>query len=112
MTTRPRTPTKLPPGQRAVIGFPRFGIDRHSPPPATASEISIDITGAVTGAVTLSAATLGPLPRTSIDADFHCVAGWSATGLRWEERHRYLPSWVTRPLYRLVVRLPAPRAER
>lgn len=225
-------PTKLPPGQRAVIGFPRFGIDLHSPPPVTASEIDIEITGAVTGAAAVSDATLGSLPRASIDADFHCVAGWSATGLRWEgwrfedvlnrlilpqaadggriaflvfvgadgyrsivrredavganvlladrldgeplapehgapvrlvspdqygyintkhltrielhvdepeavfhprrsvqralravhphdrarvwqeERHRHLPSWLTRPLYRLVARLPAPRAER
>ena len=27
---------------------------------------------------------LATLPREERDADFHCVAGWSATGLRWE----------------------------
>src|SRR5262249_50332540 len=27
---------------------------------------------------------LSALPRTEQTSDFHCVAGWSATGLRWE----------------------------
>ena len=27
---------------------------------------------------------LAQLPRRELLADFHCVAGWSATGLRWE----------------------------
>lgn len=27
---------------------------------------------------------LAALPRRELTADFHCVAGWSATGLRWE----------------------------
>jgi DMSO/TMAO reductase YedYZ molybdopterin-dependent catalytic subunit len=34
--------------------------------------------------VTLRLAELARLPRTELAADFHCVAGWSATGLRWE----------------------------
>ena len=29
-----------------------------------------------------------------------------------EERHRYLPSWLVRPVCRLLVRLPAPPLER
>jgi DMSO/TMAO reductase YedYZ molybdopterin-dependent catalytic subunit len=29
-------------------------------------------------------AVLAALPRRELTADFHCVAGWSATGLRWE----------------------------
>jgi DMSO/TMAO reductase YedYZ molybdopterin-dependent catalytic subunit len=29
-------------------------------------------------------ATLATLPRQELNSDFHCVAGWSATGLRWE----------------------------
>ena len=29
-------------------------------------------------------ARLAALPRRQLTADFHCVAGWSATGLRWE----------------------------
>src|SRR3712207_7252707 len=27
---------------------------------------------------------LSALPRRELTADFHCVAGWSATGLTWE----------------------------
>ena len=27
---------------------------------------------------------LGSLPRRQLTADFHCVAGWTATDLRWE----------------------------
>ena len=32
----------------------------------------------------LPVAALAGLPRRELTADFHCVAGWSATGLRWE----------------------------
>jgi DMSO/TMAO reductase YedYZ molybdopterin-dependent catalytic subunit len=78
------SPHRLPPGQRAVVGFPRFGIDLHAPPPVTASEISIVVDGDAVDALVISDALLGSLPRTTVDADLHCVAGWSATDLRWE----------------------------
>src|SRR3954470_8656582 len=74
----------LPPGQHAVDGFPRFGTHLHNPPPAIPSEPVIEIGGAVNEPVTLPVADLATLPRKEITADFHCVAGWSATGLRWE----------------------------
>jgi DMSO/TMAO reductase YedYZ molybdopterin-dependent catalytic subunit len=32
----------------------------------------------------LPLAELATIPRRELTADFHCVAGWSATGLRWE----------------------------
>jgi DMSO/TMAO reductase YedYZ molybdopterin-dependent catalytic subunit len=32
----------------------------------------------------LPLAELATLPRRELTADFHCVAGWSATNLRWE----------------------------
>lgn len=44
----------------------------------------IEIGGALTKAVTLSVADLAKLPRQELRADFHCVAGWSATDLLWE----------------------------
>jgi DMSO/TMAO reductase YedYZ molybdopterin-dependent catalytic subunit len=44
----------------------------------------VEITGAVTSPVTVRVADLRSLPRIEVDADFHCVAGWSALGLRWE----------------------------
>ncbi|MCD9141405.1 molybdopterin-dependent oxidoreductase [Streptomyces albireticuli] len=74
----------LPPGQRAVDGFPRFGKHLHHPPPPAPADPVIEIGGALTEALTLSATDLAELPRREIRADFHCVAGWSATGLLWE----------------------------
>ncbi|MFE0173818.1 molybdopterin-dependent oxidoreductase [Streptomyces sp. NPDC059002] len=77
----------LPPGQHAVDGFPRFGTHIHHPPPPVPAEPVIEICGAdgaLAGAVALSLADLAELPRQEVGADFHCVAGWSATGLRWE----------------------------
>ncbi|MEY2567661.1 MAG: hypothetical protein QOE35_2190 [Actinomycetota bacterium] len=74
----------LPPGQRAVSGFPRFGTHFQHPPPAVPAEPVIEITGAVTTSCCVPLGDLELLPRRQVDADFHCVAGWSATGLRWE----------------------------
>jgi len=74
----------LPPGQYAVSGFPRFGAHLHHAPPAVPGEPVIRITGAVTEPATFALADLERLGRRELVADFHCVAGWSATGLRWE----------------------------
>lgn len=79
-----QTETRLPPGQRRIDGFPRFGRYLAQPPPAVPVDPVIEIRGAVTEGFDLPLATLSTLPRREIDADFHCVAGWSATGLRWE----------------------------
>lgn len=74
----------LPPGQRAIARFPRFGTHLHRPAPAVAPDPVIEVSGAVTEAVTLPLAELATFPRRELTADFHCVAGWSATSLRWE----------------------------
>ena len=79
-TTRMSRP--LPPGQRKADGFPRFG--GPSKPPAVPASPALKITGAVREPVTVAVAELATLPRTEQTSDFHCVAGWSATGLRWE----------------------------
>jgi DMSO/TMAO reductase YedYZ molybdopterin-dependent catalytic subunit len=44
----------------------------------------IEISGALAEPFTVPLATLATLPRRTLTADFHCVAGWSATNLRWE----------------------------
>ena len=77
--------TRLPPGQRKADGFPRFG-GPFSPftPPAALASPALQITGAVREPVTVALSELATLPRTEQTSDFHCVAGWSATGLRWE----------------------------
>jgi DMSO/TMAO reductase YedYZ molybdopterin-dependent catalytic subunit len=74
----------LPPGQHAADGFPRFGTHLHRPPPAVPAEPVIEIVGAAAEPVAVPLAELGTLPRRELTADFHCVAGWSATGLHWE----------------------------
>jgi DMSO/TMAO reductase YedYZ molybdopterin-dependent catalytic subunit len=74
---------RLPPGQRALDEFPRFGVHLHRPAPAIPDDLEILISGAVREDLALARKALAQLPRTEIVADFHCVAGWSATGLRW-----------------------------
>jgi DMSO/TMAO reductase YedYZ molybdopterin-dependent catalytic subunit len=74
----------LPPGQRAVNGFPRFGTHLHRPPPRLPANPVIKICGAVATPFDLPLTELTALPRRELVADFHCVAGWSATDLRWE----------------------------
>ena len=73
---------QLPPGQRKVDGFPRFG--GPFKPPAVPASLALEITGAVREPVTVPLSELSSFPRTERASDFHCVAGWSATGLRWE----------------------------
>jgi DMSO/TMAO reductase YedYZ molybdopterin-dependent catalytic subunit len=73
----------LPPGQRRLDGFPRFGTHFHQPPPDVPADPVIAIDGAVTKPDTVRLTDLATLPRREITADFHCVAGWSATDLHW-----------------------------
>jgi DMSO/TMAO reductase YedYZ molybdopterin-dependent catalytic subunit len=84
MSERQRQDLTLPPGQRRVDGFPRFGTHLHEPPPAVPRDPVIEISGAVAESFALPVADLTTLPRRGLTADFHCVAGWSATDLRWE----------------------------
>jgi DMSO/TMAO reductase YedYZ molybdopterin-dependent catalytic subunit len=73
---------KLPPGQRLIRSFPRFGLG--GPPPAVPPDPVIQIGGAVAEPFTLPVGRLGQLTRREVTADFHCVSGWTATDLRWE----------------------------
>jgi DMSO/TMAO reductase YedYZ molybdopterin-dependent catalytic subunit len=79
----PERNATLPPGQYAIEGFPRFGAHLHHPPPEVPDDPCLEITGAVRAPTTVAAAELASLPHREIVADFHCVAGWSATDLRW-----------------------------
>lgn len=74
----------LPPGQRLIDGFPRFGADLAGPPPIVPSNPVLKIRGAVTEPFAVPLSALATLPRREITAGFHCVAGWSATNLLWE----------------------------
>ena len=74
----------LPPGQRAVHGFPRFGIDVAHPAPEPPEGMTIEITGEFTRQISIAPVEFKDMPRRQVVADLHCVAGWSAVGLRWE----------------------------
>jgi len=84
MSITTRHGLRMPPGQRPVEGFPRFGTHLHHPPPEVPPDHAIEVGGAVTATVSLTSADLAQLPRREIRADLHCVAGWSAVDLRWE----------------------------
>ena len=73
----------LPPGQLLIGGFPRFGTHTTGPPPAVPPDPVIQVRGAVSEPFDVSLSTLVTLPRADLTADFHCVSGWSATGLQW-----------------------------
>ena len=75
---------QLPPGQRPVVGFPRFGVDTTHPPPTVEPGTAIEVVGDLSRTLQLAAADLATLPRRTVEADFHCVAGWSAVGLTWD----------------------------
>ena len=74
----------LPPGQRLVDRFPRFGAHLSRPAPAVPVDPVLEIRGVVAEAFDVPLSALATLPRRELTADFHCVAGWSATNLRWE----------------------------
>jgi DMSO/TMAO reductase YedYZ molybdopterin-dependent catalytic subunit len=74
----------LPPGQRRIEGFPRFGTHLARPAPMAPADPVITVGGAVTEPFDVRLATLATLPRRALNADFHCVAGWTATNLCWE----------------------------
>jgi len=74
----------LPPGQHSIDGFPRFGTHLSRPAPAARINPVIEIRGVVTEAFDLPLTTLATLPRQELNADFHCVAGWTAMNLCWE----------------------------
>lgn len=69
----------LPPGQQALGRFPRYGTHFRDPPPAVPAAPVLVVDGMGTLPLPLAG-----LPRREVVADFHCVAGWSSTGLRWE----------------------------
>jgi DMSO/TMAO reductase YedYZ molybdopterin-dependent catalytic subunit len=47
-------------------------------------------------------------PTKSIQRALRAVAPHRRARVAHEERHRYVPSWIIRPVYRRLVKLPAP----
>ena len=74
----------LPPGQRAISSFPRYGAHFARPDPSVPERPMIEVTWVAIETVELDAETLQDFPPVDLTADFHCVAGWTARGLHWE----------------------------
>jgi DMSO/TMAO reductase YedYZ molybdopterin-dependent catalytic subunit len=74
----------LPPGQGVARTFPRFGVHFADPPPDVPERPSLEVGGAVEAPLDLALSDLEEMPRRTLVADFHCVAGWSVRDLRWE----------------------------
>jgi len=84
MATTTTSTTGVPPGQRVIDWFPRFGVDLSRPAPQVPADPTIEIGGAVSESISIPVADLVTLPRRRLNADFHCVSGWTTLGLRWE----------------------------
>ena len=72
----------MPPGQRLVKTWPvlHFGpIPRFD-----GTTWDLEISGLVEEPFTLSYQELRDLPRVTVDADMHCVTGWTTLDNTWE----------------------------
>lgn len=76
--------TRLPPGQVALEGFPRFGAHAGGRPPRVPEHPAIAVTGDPVSPFSVPLSDLAGLPRREVTADLHCVSGWSAIDLSWE----------------------------
>lgn len=86
---------RLPPGQREIDHFPRFGVPRFAKRlPALPALPSLQVEGAVAQEASLALADLAALPRVELVADFHCVTTWTHRGLRWSG-YRFRDVWDT-----------------
>jgi DMSO/TMAO reductase YedYZ molybdopterin-dependent catalytic subunit len=91
-STEPTTPVAggaphrrpLPPGQWRLDWFPRFGTNLDKPPPMVPADPVVEIGGAVTEPFAVAVADLATMPRRRLDADLHCVSGWTASDLHWD----------------------------
>jgi DMSO/TMAO reductase YedYZ molybdopterin-dependent catalytic subunit len=74
----------LPPGQRAIDDFPRFGVLAYAGRlPKMPAVPELQLLAKDESWTTLRADDLGALQRKELVADFHCVTSWSRCGLRW-----------------------------
>lgn len=73
---------KVPPGQAGTREQRWPVLDLAGTPDVDASRWRLEVDGAVAAPLALSFEDLMALPQTQVDADFHCVTGWSVMDLR------------------------------
>jgi DMSO/TMAO reductase YedYZ molybdopterin-dependent catalytic subunit len=82
-TADDRARPRLPPGQRVRPDFPRFGIVAYARQALPATDVRIEILGAIEQPLVLCATELATLTRVTQRGDFHCAAGWSHLAVEW-----------------------------
>lgn len=78
---RPDGRPRLPPGQRVLRKLKPMGGTPGSPKP---SEFQLRVHGDVEKPFTLDYRELVKFGKTKVEADVHCVTGWSVLGAEWE----------------------------
>lgn len=74
----------LPPGQREIDNFPRFGLHKYARRFKSLFEpLELRITGQQGDLITVTTGQLNSLPRVEQKSDFHCVTTWSKRALHW-----------------------------
>ena len=93
----------LPPGQRAIDHFPRFGVPASASrlPTAPGADFAIQVKAAEAELEPIAIADLAQLRRVDIVADFHCVTTWSHRALSWS-------GYAFREFYERLLRPRAP----
>lgn len=78
----PEIAARVPPGQRLVKSWPvlHFG----SIPRFDGEHWDMEVSGLVEEPFTLTYQELLELPRVTVDADMHCVTGWTTLDNTWE----------------------------
>ena len=76
------TPKKLPPGQVVIDKWPVF--TAGATPKIDLSIWKLTLTGLVQNSAEFTYREFLALPTKTVDADFHCVTGWSRLDNRWE----------------------------
>ena len=73
---------RIPPGQRLVKSWP---VLHYGPiPKFDGTDWDLEISGLVEHPFTLTYAELQALPHVTVDADMHCVTGWTTLDNTWE----------------------------
>ncbi|MGE5227860.1 MAG: sulfite oxidase-like oxidoreductase [Planctomycetaceae bacterium] len=78
----PEVAVRVPPGQRLVKTWP---VLHYGPIPSfDGATWDLEVSGLVERPTTLSYQELRDLPRVTVDADMHCVTGWTTLDNTWE----------------------------
>jgi len=72
---------RLPPGQRVLAELRPMGGEQGDPKP---KNFTFKVHGEVGNPLELDYAALLALPQTELEADVHCVTGWSCLGNTWK----------------------------